>query len=100
MKAIEEDALLPFWQWFARNVAAPLERDRKVGADRHFQLPWIVPQVAGFRRAPVQIKALKKAIWQWFARNVAAPLARDRKVQARLALVSLNPKPETRKPEL
>ena len=32
IKAIDEDELPPFWQWFARNVAAPLERDRKVRA--------------------------------------------------------------------
>jgi len=33
------------------------------GANRLSRLPWFVPQAAGFRRAPVQIKDLKKAIW-------------------------------------
>ena len=35
----------------------------RVGSNLLFQLTRFVPQVAGFRRSPVQIKDLRKAIW-------------------------------------
>jgi len=40
---------------------------RRGGANRLFNLPWCVPQVVGFRRAPVQIKVLTKAISHHYA---------------------------------
>ena len=33
---------------------------RRLGANRHFRDPWSALQVAGFWRAPVQIKGIEK----------------------------------------
>ena len=71
------------------------------GANRRFQLPRFVPQVAGLRRAPVQIKELKKAVSSRFKGPIGISIAWSLpKPYPQTSNLTPNLKPETRNPKI